>query len=117
MADILLWIVFPYLAVFLAVFGSLVRYFTNRYSYSSLSSQMIESRALFWGSWPWHYGVIPLLLIHVAGFSIPRIMAFLHGTLNLLYVTELGGKVMTFLSLFGIIILIIRRLASPEMRK
>jgi nitrate reductase gamma subunit len=116
MADVVLFIVFPYVAVFLAVFGSLARYFVDRFSYSSLSSQMIEKRSLFWGSIPWHYGVIPLLLIHLAGFTIPRVMVILHGTLNLLYISELGGKVMTIMSLFGILILLYRRLTNAGMR-
>ncbi len=116
MADVLLFIVFPYVAVFLAVIGSLVRYFINQFSYTSLSSQMIEKRSLFWGSVPWHYGVIPLLLIHFAGFTIPRVMAILHGSLNLLYISELGGKVMTIMSLFGILILLYRRLTNAGMR-
>ncbi len=116
MADVLLFIVFPYVAVFLAVIGSLVRYFINQFSYTSLSSQMIEKRSLFWGSVPWHYGVIPLLLIHLAGFTIPRVMAILHGSLNLLYISELGGKVMTIMSLFGILILLYRRLTNAGMR-
>jgi nitrate reductase gamma subunit len=78
---------------------------------------MIEKRLLFWGSAPWHYGVIPLLLIHLAGFSIPRVMAFLHGSLNLLYISEFSGKVMTILSLFGLLTLILRRLTNAGMRR
>ena len=56
MTDTLLFVVFPYLAVFLAVFGSIYRYFTSRFSYSSLSSELVEKRRLFWGavpSWRW----------------------------------------------------------------
>ncbi len=117
MLDTVLFVAFPYLAMFLAVFGSIVRYFINRYSYSSLSSQLIEARSLFWSSIPWHYGVIPLLLIHLGGFFIPNVMAFFHRTLNQLYITELGGKVMTLLSLLGIVILIFRRLLHPAMRR
>jgi len=112
----MLFIVFPYLAVFLAVFGSLVRYFIDRFSYSSLSSQLVEKRTLFWGSVPWHYGVIPILLIHVAGFTIPGVMAILHGNLTLLYLSELFGKFTTYLALAGILILIYRRLAHSRVR-
>lgn len=116
MIDIVLWVVFPYLAMFLAVFGSLARYIINRFSYSSLSSQLIEKRSLFWGSVPWHYGVIPILIIHIGGFTIPGVMAALHGNLTLLYLSELAGKVFTFLALAGVIILVFRRLAHAGMR-
>jgi nitrate reductase gamma subunit len=58
-----------------------------------------------------------LLLIHLGGFTIPKVMAFLHSSLNLLYISEYGGKVMTLLSLVGIIVLIVRRLFNPGMRR
>jgi nitrate reductase gamma subunit len=106
----------PLRAVFLAVFGSIYRYFTNRFSYSSISSQLIEKRSLFWGAVPWHYGVIPILIIHLLGFTLPGVLAVLHGNLNLLYVSELFGKVLTLLCIMGIIILIIRRLAHAGLR-
>lgn len=116
MFDIVLYVVFPYVAVFLAVFGSIVRYITNRYSYSSLSSELIEHRTLFWGTINWHYGVVPILLIHLGGFAIPGVMAMLHNTLTSLYLAELAGKVMALMALIGITILIIRRLANLGIR-
>jgi nitrate reductase gamma subunit len=116
MTNTLLFIVFPYLAVFLAVFGSLVRYFIDRFSYSSLSSELVEHRILFWGAVPWHYGVIPILLIHLAGFSIPHIMSIIHSVAIRLYVAELVGKFLAILALAGIIILIIRRIFHSRLR-
>lgn len=116
MADTLLFIVFPYLAVFLAVFGSLVRYFINRFSYSSLSSELVEHRVLFWGAVPWHYGVIPILLIHIGGFAVPQLMSLFHSNVDRLYVVELIGKFLGILALTGVIILILRRLTQSRIR-
>jgi nitrate reductase gamma subunit len=116
MAYTLLFIVFPYLAVFLAVFGSLVRYFIDRFTYSSLSSELVEHKVLFWGIVPWHYGVIPILFIHVGGFAIPQIMSLIHSNANRLYVVELIGKFLAFSALVGIIILILRRLTQSRIR-
>ncbi len=116
MISTLLFIVFPYLAVFLAVFGSLVRYLIDRFSYSSLSSELVEHRMLFWGAVPWHYGVIPILLIHVAGFVIPGIMSQIHSVAYRLYIAELIGKFLAFLAFFGIIVVIIRRLWHVKVR-
>lgn len=116
MLNTLLFIVFPYLAVFLAVFGSLIRYFIDRFSYSSLSSQLVEHRILFWGGVPWHYGVIPTLLIHLAGFTFPRIMSIIHSVASRLYVAEVLGKFLALLALTGIIILILRRLIHSRLR-
>jgi nitrate reductase gamma subunit len=116
MLDIVLFVVFPYVAVVLAVGGSLYRYFTNRFSYSSLSSELVEKDWLFWGTVPWHYGVVPTLLIHLAGFVIPGVMAILHGTPTLLYLTELAGKVFALMALTGMVVLIVRRLSRSRIR-
>ncbi len=48
--DTFLFVAFPYVAVVLAVVVSVYRYVTDRFSYSSFSSQFLENRALFWGS-------------------------------------------------------------------
>lgn len=52
MTDIVLFVAFPYLAVMLAVIVGVYRYVTDRFSYSSLSSQFLENRRLFWSSVP-----------------------------------------------------------------
>jgi nitrate reductase gamma subunit len=116
MLDMLLFVIFPYAAVLLAVGGSLYRYFTNRFSYSSLSSQFLESENLFWGSTLWHYGVVPTLLIHLAGFTVPKLMALMHSTPDLLYLTELLGKVFGFMAIAGVIVLIVRRVKNSRIR-
>lgn len=47
MLDLMLFVVFPYVAVALALIATPYRYYTNRFSYSSLSSQFLENRGLF----------------------------------------------------------------------
>ncbi len=116
MLDLIFFVVFPYLAVALAVGGSLYRYFTNQFSFTSLSSQFLESDLQFWGSVLWHYGIIPTLLIHLAGFTIPRVMAALHSTPEQLYLAELAGKVLAVMALVGAGALLLRRLSSTKIR-
>ena len=57
MLDTVLFIAFPYVAVILATVVGIYRYYSDRFSFSSFSSQFLESRRLFWGSVPWHYGI------------------------------------------------------------
>lgn len=116
MLDILLFVVFPYVAVALAVGGTLYRYLTNQFSFTSLSSQFLESDIQFWGSTLWHYGIIPTLVIHVAGFAIPKVMAALHSTPEMLYMAELAGKVLGIMALVGAGALFYRRVASSKVR-
>ncbi|HLO32360.1 MAG TPA: respiratory nitrate reductase subunit gamma [Anaerolineales bacterium] len=116
MLDNLLFVVFPYVAVAIAVGGTVYRYLTNQFSFTSLSSQFLESDIQFWGSTLWHYGIIPTLLIHLAGFSIPRVMAILHGTPETLYLSELAGKILGIMALVGAVTLFYRRVSSTKIR-
>ncbi len=116
MYDAVLFVIFPYLAVALAVGGSLYRFLAHQFTYSSLSSQWLEGRWLFWGAMPWHYGVVPVLLIHLGGFVVPGVMAMAHGTPTTLYLAELSGKVLGLLALAGMLVLIVRRLSHSRLR-
>jgi nitrate reductase gamma subunit len=116
MRDAVLFVVFPYLAMALAVGGSLYRYLARQFTYSSLSSQWLEGRWLFWGAVPWHYGVVPVLLIHLGGFAVPGVMRALHGTPTTLYLAELLGKVLSLLAFAGMLVLIARRLSNSKLR-
>jgi nitrate reductase gamma subunit len=115
MYDNILLMVFPYLAVAIAVTVSIYRYKTNRFAFSSLSSQFLESNELFWGSVPWHYGIITVLLGHLIGFLFPRELLAFNGHPVRLYILEGTGFIMGILSLVGIILLIKRRLTSKRL--
>lgn len=105
-----LFVAIPYLALVIAFVGGLYRYFTDKYSYSSDSSQLLENRLLFWGSIPWHYGIIPILLAHLfAGLFPGTVESILRGPLRLAAL-ELLGMALGLYTLFGIAVLIFRRL-------
>ena len=116
MLDNLLFVVFPYVAVAVAVVGTVYRFLTNQFSFTSLSSQFIESDLQFWGSTLWHYGIIPTLAIHMMGFVFPKVMEFLHGTPEALYLSELAGKILGIMALAGALLLLYRRLSSSKIR-
>jgi nitrate reductase gamma subunit len=111
-----LYSVFPYVAIAIGVIGAIWRYIRDRFSYSSLSSQFLESRQLFWGSVGWHYGVLILLLGHLIGFLIPREVAAWNGVPWRLYVLEGAALAFGLLTLWGLIVLVYRRLAHPRIR-
>jgi len=116
MLDNLLFVVFPYVAVAIAVGGTIYRYLTNQFSFTSLSSQFLESDIQFWGSTLWHYGILPTLAIHIAGFTLPKVMAALHGTPETLYLAEIAGKVLGIMALVGAAALFYRRVTSAKIR-
>jgi len=116
MLDNLLFVVFPYVAVAIAVGGTIYRYLTNQFSFTSLSSQFLESDIQFWGSTLWHYGILPTLAIHIAGFTLPKVMAALHGTPETLYLAEIAGKTLGIMALVGAAALFYRRVTSAKIR-
>jgi nitrate reductase gamma subunit len=110
--DAVLFIVFPYVAVILAIGVGLHRYLSGRYTYSSLSSQLLENRKLFWGSVPWHYGITLVLLAHLLTWLFPGPAAAILGNGTRLFVFEAVGLALSFFAALGIIFLIIRRLPT-----
>jgi nitrate reductase gamma subunit len=116
MSDIVLFAAFPYVAVILAVFGGVYRYRRDRFSYSTLSSQLLENRSLFWGSVPWHYGIVIVLLAHLLGFLMPGMWASLTAAPSALYTIETLGFVFGLAALVGLCVLFVRRLVFERIR-
>ncbi len=113
--DAFWFIAFPYLALVLAIGVGIYRYLRSRYTYSSLSSQLLENRKLFWGSVPWHYGITLILLAHLFAGLFPGAAAFILGGRVRLLVLELTGMALALFALFGLIVLMIRRLPTNSL--
>ncbi|MCL4508469.1 MAG: respiratory nitrate reductase subunit gamma [Chloroflexi bacterium] len=114
MSNLMLFAVFPYVATILAVLVGIYRYFSDRYSYSSQSSQFLENRVLFWGSVPWHYGIITILLVHIVAAIVPGAWGQLLGVPWRLAALEVTGFAVAVFTLLGLALLIIRRLSTSR---
>lgn len=114
MLDVVLFAAFPYVAVVLAILVGISRYVSDRFSYSSLSSQFLENRALFWGSTSWHYGILVVLLAHLAALVFPGAWAALIAVPMRLYVLEVTGLALALLALVGLVVLIVRRMRDAR---
>lgn len=112
MADTILFGVFPYVAVALALGVGIYRYAIDRYSYSSQSSQFLESRVLFWGSIPWHYALLMILLAHLLAFLMPSAWGSLLGSPMRLVFLEVSGIALGITTLVALALLIFRRVAN-----
>lgn len=110
--NVFWFIAFPYLAWILAIGVGLYRRRARPYTYSSLSSQLLENRKLFWGSVPWHYGITLILLAHLLAAFFPGAAEWLLGNRIRLLILELTGIALAFYALFGLIVLIVRRLPT-----
>ncbi|MCL4271301.1 MAG: respiratory nitrate reductase subunit gamma [Anaerolineales bacterium] len=117
MLEIMLFVVFPYVALAIGIVGTIYRYLTNQYSFTSLSSQFLENDLQFWGSTLWHYGILPTTFIHLGGFFLPKLMFIMHSTPETLYLAELAGKVLGIMALVGAGIMLYRRLTVSKIRE
>jgi nitrate reductase gamma subunit len=99
----------PYMALLMFLVGSIIRYKTRPFGVSSLSSQFLESRILYWGSHAFHIGIVVLFIGHLIGFLFPGGVISFTGQPTRLLVIEISAFAFGLLSLFGIVTLIIRR--------
>lgn len=116
MVDTFLFGGMPYIFIMIAIVGSIWRYTSNRYSWSSQSSQFVENKTLFFGSFPWHYGIITILLWHILGLLIPSAVLLWNAVPVRLYIAELTGLALAFLALFGLLAFVYRRLTNTRVK-
>ena len=114
--DNLLFVIFPYTVIILAVVVTAQRYFRKAFTYSSLSSQFLESGELFYGSVPWHIGILGVLAGHLTGFMLPKTVLAFNSVPLRLYILESTALLFGLMCLVGIVNLIIRRHVSARIR-
>ena len=111
MSDVIL-VGFPYVAIALAILVGIYRYNTDRFSYSSFSSQLLENQKLFWGSALWHYAIVLILLAHFIAFLIPPLWGAILGSKTLLYFLETVGLVLSLVGFIALGWLMMRRFTT-----
>ena len=114
--DKVLFGVMPYILLMTAIVGAIWRFKSNKYTWSSQSSQFLENKTLFFGSFPWHYWIITILLGHLLGLFIPKSIVLWNSVPLRLYVLELTALALGFLALFGLLALTYRRLTNSRVK-
>ena len=104
----------PYMALMVFIIGSIWRYTSTKYKFSSLSSQFLEGRQLFWGSVPFHIGMLFLFFGHLTAFFIPKTVLAWNSHPVRLVVLEVTAFVFAIAVLIGIVNLLYRRITSPR---
>lgn len=113
--QVMMLVVLPYVSIFVFVTGLIWRY-RARFTISSLSSQIIESRWLAWGALPFHIGIITLFAGHLLPVVIPGVWQGLVSRHSFLLAVEGIGTSAALLCLAGLIVLFFRRALVPELR-
>ena len=117
MSDgVLLFVVLPYLGIALAIVGTVYRFKYRKFSVSSLSTQLLENRKLFWGSISFHWGIVAILTGHLLALLVPVGFQAWNGSPIRLYLLEITGFALGLWALGGLIVLIYRRFTSRRIR-
>ena len=113
--DLLLFVVFPYVALFTAIAGMAYRYWFQPRTISSFSSQLLESRQQFWAVVLFHYGVLATLVGHAIGLFLPRQVLAWNAQPMRLYVLEVVAIALGTTAFLGIALAIRRRVSSARL--
>jgi len=116
--ETLLWVILPYATVVLFVAGHVWRYRNRQYTWTSRSSQLLESRVLRVGSYLFHLGAFAAIGGHVLGILVPASFTDSVGLTEDGYhvISATGGIVAGGAATIGMGVLIYRRLRFPRIR-
>ena len=110
-----LFIGLPYIALILFLAGTIHRYRTTAFNYSSLSSQFLEGKKLFWGSVPFHWGILALFGGHLIAFLFPDTLMAWNGHPVRLLIIEFASFIFGITVLFGLTMLFVRRVSNRRL--
>lgn len=114
--EVVLFGALPYLALFTLLLISIHRYRAQTFSFSSLSSQLLENKRHFWASVPFHYGILVVFAGHLAAFLVPSGILLWNKHPLRLYLLEVTGLAFAVLALVGLVGMIARRIGNSKMR-
>ncbi len=112
----ILFVVLPYLVMFVFFLGTIMRYRKAPFTYSSLSSQFLENQQHFWALVPFHYGIVVVLTGHVVAFLVPRQVLLWNSRPLRLYILEISALIFGLMALVGLVAAMVRRLTVSRVR-
>lgn len=106
----------PYIAIVIFLVGTIQRYRNTGFKVSSLSSQFLEGKKLFWASVPFHWGILVVFFGHLIAFLIPSgILAWNAQPVRLL-ILQVTAWAFGLSVLVGLLGLLARRLTNPRVK-
>ncbi len=110
------FVIFPYLSLATLIVASIYRSVYRPFTISSLSSQLLERRKLYWGSIALHYGILLVLLGHLLALLLPQSLLLWNAVPVRLYLLEITGLALGIWATVGLLILVWRRLSESRIR-
>jgi nitrate reductase gamma subunit len=116
--KVLLYAVIPYAAIAAFVVGHMWRYRRDQYHWTARSTQMLETKAMRYGSIAFHFGAIAAIMGHVLGVLVPASWTEAAGIHEHTYhvISAVGGLTAGIAVTAGLVILVWRRIRFPRVR-
>ncbi len=111
-----LFVAFPYVAVVTFAVGVIYRWKRKGFTVSSLSSQFLEGKMLFWGTIPFHIGILVVFLGHLVAFMLPQATLAWNSQPLRLIILEGTAFVFGLTVLIGLAALMYRRFTNARIR-
>lgn len=110
--------IYPYIALAIFLFGSLVRFEREQYTWKSDSSQLLHAGHLRVGNILFHVGVLGLFFGHLVGLLTPVVVWDALGVAHSFkqMIAMVAGGLFGALCMLGLLILIHRRLTDARIR-
>ncbi len=112
----ILFIILPYVALTVFIVGTIYRYRATKSKFSSLSSEFLEGKKLFWGSVPFHFGILFLFFGHLIAFLLPDAVLVWNSNPLRLIILEVSAFIFGLSALVGIFNLLFRRNINPRIK-
>jgi len=109
-----LFIALPYIALIVFLIGTVYRYKGTKFKFSSLSSGFLEGKKLFWGSVPFHWGIMVLFFGHLIAFLLPDVILSWNSSSLRLIILEVASFIFGLSALIGLFNLFVRRSSNAR---
>ena len=114
----ILFVWYPYVCLSAFVFGSLIRFDREQYTWKAASSQLLRKRQLWWGSNLFHFGILFLFFGHAVGLLTPTALYSLVITpMQKQLVAVTAGGIAGAVCFIGLTLLLHRRLFDARIRQ
>jgi nitrate reductase gamma subunit len=114
----ILFVWYPYVCISAFVFGSLIRFDREQYTWRASSSQLLRKRQLAWGSNLFHFGILFLFLGHTVGLLTPKAIYTLVMTPSQKQMIAIvAGGIAGAICFIGLSLLLHRRLFDARIRQ
>lgn len=116
-ADMLMFVVLPYVAIALFAAGCTERLLRHPSTLTSRSSQFLENRQHFWAMVPFHAGILAVLAGHLVAFVAPSLLSGWTASLPRLYALEVFSLACGLLAAGGLALALFRRSSIVPIRR